>query len=291
MTLLPWSHDCSAGFTLRGWHSQPSGKPLLHFIHGNGFCTRTYEPMLAHLALDFDLWLCDMQGHGDSDHGGAFRGWNHNAELAVEAFVAGCTRFGKVPRYACGHSFGGVLTGLILAAHPPLFERAVLMDPVLFSRGQILTRKLLGWAVKNPMAEGARKRRTQWQDSDDAFTRLNGRGIFRGWEEDGLRAHIEHALREEPGQGVILKCQPSREAEIFESMPSGLWRSLTQIETPVRLIHGEKTYPFVRQSAARLAGINAHVTVEALPGGHCFMQENSHLAAQRVRGFLLGNQG
>lgn len=289
MTLLPWSHDCSAGFTLRGWHSPPSGKPLLHFIHGNGFCTRTYEPMLALLAEHFDLWLCDMQGHGDSDHGGDFRGWNHNAELAVEAFVAGCTLFGNVPRYACAHSFGGVLTGLILASHPQLFERAVLLDPVLFSRSQLVMRRLFGWLIKNPIAESARKRRTQWADRDEAFTRLNGRGIFRGWEEAALRAHVAHALREEPGQGVTLKCQPSREAEIFESMPSGLWRSLKQIGVPVRLIHGDSTYPFVQQSAARLLAINDHVSAEALPGGHCFMQENSSLAAQRVRGFLLGN--
>ncbi len=35
MSLSPWSHSCSAGFTLRGWRSEPSGKPLLHFLHGN----------------------------------------------------------------------------------------------------------------------------------------------------------------------------------------------------------------------------------------------------------------
>lgn len=288
MTLLPWSHDCSAGFTLRGWHSQPSGKPLLHFIHGNGFCTRTYEPMLSLLAEDFDLWLCDMQGHGDSDHGGPFKGWNLNAELAVEAFVAGCAVFGKVPRYACGHSFGGVLTSLILAAHPALFQRAVLMDPVLFPPAQILLLNLFGGLIRNPMAEGARRRRTQWPDREEAFARLHGRGIFRGWQDDALRAHIEHALREEPGQGVVLKCQPEREAEIFESRPRGLWRSLLQIQTPVRLIHGTDTYPFVRQSATRLAARNRQVTVERLPGGHCFMQEDSRLAGERVKGFLLG---
>ncbi|MDI9843360.1 hypothetical protein QM333_35370, partial [Pseudomonas aeruginosa] len=28
MSLSPWSHSCSAGFTLRGWRSEPSGKPL-----------------------------------------------------------------------------------------------------------------------------------------------------------------------------------------------------------------------------------------------------------------------
>ena len=55
MHLLPWSHPTSAGFTLSGWHTPPSGKPLLHFLHGNGFCGRTYEPMLAGLAEHFDL--------------------------------------------------------------------------------------------------------------------------------------------------------------------------------------------------------------------------------------------
>ena len=289
MTLLPWSHESSAGFTLRGWHSPPSGKPLLHFIHGNGFCTRTYEPMLARLAEDFDLWLCDIQGHGDSDHGGDFRGWNRNAELAVEAFNVGRERFGSVPRYACGHSFGGVLTSLIMAAHPSLFERAVLLDPVLFPPRQIILRSLFDWATRNPIAESARRRRTHWQDREDAFARLKGRGIFQGWQEDALRAHVEHALVEEPGQGVRLKCQPSREAEIFESMPRGLWRSLKQISVPVRVIHGDRTYPFVSQSAVRLARVNRQASVAALPGGHCFMQENSQLAAERVREFLLGD--
>lgn len=287
MTLLPWSHRCSAGFTLRGWHTPPSDKPLLHFIHGNGFCCRTYEPMLELLAEHFDLWLCDMQGHGDSDHGGAFVGWNRSAELAVEAFVAGKAIFGQVPRYALGHSFGGVMTSLILAAHSQLFQRAVLLDPVLFPRREALKRQLLGWVVSNPLAEGTRKRRSQWQDRQTAFDKLQGRGIFQGWEEAGLRAHIEHALRDEPGQGVVLKCAPSREAEVFESAPRGLWRALHRIQTPVRLIHGDKTYPFVRQSAERWAALNPNVSVEQLPGGHCFMQEDAHPPAQRVKEFLL----
>ena len=61
MQLLPWSHASSAGFTLRGWHSPASGKPVLHFLHGNGYCGRVYQPLLEHLAEDFDLWLCDVQ--------------------------------------------------------------------------------------------------------------------------------------------------------------------------------------------------------------------------------------
>ena len=61
MLLQPWSHSCSAGFTLRGWRTPPSGKPLLHFLHGNGFCGRTYEPLLRLLAADFDSTVSEAK--------------------------------------------------------------------------------------------------------------------------------------------------------------------------------------------------------------------------------------
>ena len=91
--LLAWSHRGSAGFTLRGEYSTPSGKPVLHFLHGNGYCGRTYWPMLQILQTDFDIFISDMQGHGDTDHGGRFHGWNCTAELALEAWRAQSDRF------------------------------------------------------------------------------------------------------------------------------------------------------------------------------------------------------
>jgi len=289
MQLLPWSHANSAGFVTRGWHTPPSGKPVLHFLHGNGFCTRSYEPMLEQLSAQFDLWLCDLQGHGESDHGGRFLGWNRNAELALEAFEAHMGLFDGARVYACGHSFGGVLTSLILARHPQLFQRAVLLDPVLFPLSLIGLRSslsLLG-IRRNPMADGARARRHHWPDRDTAYGALHGRGIFRGWEDDAFRAHIDHALADHDTLGVELKCRPSREAEVFESMPARLWPALKRIRTPTLLLHGEKTYPFVQQSARKLAGGNQHVIARATPGGHCFMQEHSADAARQVADFLL----
>lgn len=291
MILLPWAHVTSAGFTLRGWHSPPSGKPLLHFLHGNGFCCRTYEPLLAKLAENFDLWLCDLQGHGESDHGGAFLGWNRNAELARGAFAAGLDRFGDVSRFACGHSFGGVLTSLILSKQPTLFERAVLLDPVIFPPRLIFMRRLLRVVgVKgHAVSRKARTRRSHWPDRPAAHGALLDRGMFKGWERAAFDAHIEHALRDRPGTGtgVELKCRPEREADVFESMPWGLWRALRRIETPVHVLRGASSYPFVAESAARFARINDSVTSAEVPGGHCFMLEHSGVTADRIVAFLL----
>lgn len=290
MMLLPWSHRTSAGFALSGWYSPPSGKPLLHFLHGNGFCGRTYEPFLGRLAEHFDLWLCDLQGHGDSEHGGDFLGWNRNAELALEAFEAGRDRFGAVPRFACGHSFGGVLSGLMLGMQPAFFERAVLLDPVIFPPRILAMRSMMALIGRraHPVSKKARGRRDSWPDRDSAYAALHERGMFKGWEEPAFRSHIDHALTGDTGQGVTLKCRPSREAEVFESFPSRTWHWLGKVRSPTHILHGDSSYPFVAESARRLARHNAAVSHEPVTGGHCFMQEHSALAAERTRQFLLG---
>lgn len=289
MHLQPWSHDTSAGFTLRGWYTPPTGKPVLHFLHGNGYCGRVYTPMLALLAEDFDLWLCDVQGHGESDHGGRFHGWNRSAELAVEAFNAGRARFADAPAYALGHSFGGVLTSLILAQQPQLFQRAVLLDPVLFSPAMIGVMALsdvVGLSRRTTLASKALKRRSSWPDRAAAHAALHGRGMFRGWTEEAFAAYIQHALKDSD-KGVELCCRPSREADIFSSFPKRLWPSLGKITTPTQVLYGERSYPFVAKSVARWCASNGHVSGHVVPGGHCFMQEQPTESAARVARFLL----
>lgn len=290
MNLLPWAYTTSAQITLRGWHSTPSGKPVLHFLHGNGFCGRVYEPMLERLSADFDLWLCDIQGHGDSDAGSRFLGWNRNAELAVEAFQAQRQMFGDVPVYATAHSFGGVLSSLIMARHPQLFKRAVLLDPVIFTPSMQVFIKIterLGFTGFNTLAKRTAVRRMHWPDRPAAYASLMGRGAFKGWTNEALTAFVDHALRPAEQGGVQLKCSPQLEATIFSSAANGLWRALRQVQTPLLMLYGAETFPFVIKSAALWAQSNSNVCTEQVDGGHCFMQQNPAAAAQQVRAFLL----
>ncbi|MDR2308482.1 MAG: alpha/beta hydrolase [Paucimonas sp.] len=284
MELIPWSHECAEGFTLRGWRTPASGRPLLHFLHGNGFCSLAYQPLLLRLAEHFDLWLSDVQGHGDSDHGGSFVGWNRSAALAVEAFEAGRGEYGEVPRLALGHSFGGVLSALILATRPGLFQRAVLLDPVLFSRamlGVLGAAALVGLHRRHGLARKAATRRSHWPDRQAALASLQGRGIFKGWTDTALHAYVEHAIGD-CGEGVVLKCRPSREVEIFSSFPERMWQQLARIQTPTCILYGERTYPFVPRSVQRLVRLNPQVSARQVAGGHCFMQEDPAAAAEQI---------
>lgn len=290
MNLQSWSYMTSAGITLRGWHSPPSGKPVLHFLHGNGLCGRVYTPLLELLSADFDLWLCDIQGHGDSDAGTRFIGWNRNAELAVEAFQAQRLIFADVPVYASGHSLGGVLTSLIMAKHPQLFRAAALLDPVVFPPAVQAYMKItehLRFTAFNTLAKRTLARRAHWPDRQAAYASLTGRGTFKGWTADGLRAYVDYALRPADEGGVQLKCPVWLEAAIFSTAPSHLWSLLRQVKTPVLFLYGRSTYPFVIKSAALWPGCNQHIQPEQVDGGHCFMQEYPQATAQPVREFLL----
>lgn len=286
--LEPWSHG-PAGRTLRGWHAPPSGKPVLHFLHGNGLCGRTYEPMLSQLATHFDLWLCDVQGHGDSDPGEHFTGWNANAAAALAAFEAHRDRFGAVPVFAAGHSFGGVLTTLIAASPGQPFSKLVLLDPVLFPPAMLFGLQVmerLGMSKHNPLAKGAARRRSTWPDRAAAFDALHSRGAYKGWTDAALQAFVTHGLRD-TADGVGLKCAPWLEAEIFGSSPQRLWASVKALDRPTLLLHGERSFPFVARAARHAPRLNPQVRATAVPGGHCFMQEHPADAAARVRDFLL----
>ena len=284
MQLLPWSYSTPLGFTLRGYRTLVTGKPLLHILHGNGFCSRMYQPMLLLLSEHFDLFLSDAQGHGDSDHGGNFVGWNKSAELAAQAFAAHKADYAEVPVYGVGHSFGGVLTALIHTEQSSPFDAVVLLDPVLFTPAMLTAISTLSKVKlyhKNPMAKAALRRRQHWPDRQTAVDYLTNRGMFKNWHQDALAAYIDHALKPTE-HGLSLKCLPQREADIFSSYPNQLWQKLAQPCKPVHVIYGDKSYDFVAKAVAKWQKRNDAVTSEKVAGGHCFMQEQPEMAAERL---------
>lgn len=288
MKLERWDYASPvAGVTLRGWHTPPTGRPLLHVLHGNGFCGRVYEPLLQALAADFDLWLCDLPGHGDSEAAPRFPSWNAFAQTALECAQSATARYGSVPRLALGHSLGGVLTALMLGTPGQPFQRAVLLDPVLFSAPMLLAMRL-GLARFNPLARASRRRRRQWPSHSAAEQALHGRGTYRGWTDEALRAFVTHALRDEADGSVTLKCAPELEAAIFSSGPRGLWPALRRVSAPTLIAYGRSTMPFVQAGARQAQALNPDaISAQAVDGGHCFMQQHPADTAALVRSHLL----
>ena len=297
MTLEPWAHTSPVtGTVLRGWRTPPTGRPLLHFLHGNGFCGRVYEPMLQLLARDFDLWLCDAPGHGDSEATPRFAGWNRCAEAALEAFQAGRAAYGDVPLMAVGHSFGGVQTALLLGAAGQPFSRAVLLDPVLFPPPMLLAAQLIGRTgagLVNPLARATKRRRREWPSREHARERLRGRGTYRGWGRGGAgrlrhpRAAGRTRWPDRPGPAEVRAGAGVHHLQ--HHARSAMEPAAQHHRAHAAAARRRAPCPSCAAGCARAHAHNApHVHVQITTGGHCFMQEHPADAAARVRAHLLG---
>ncbi len=289
--LQPWHQRVSQDVILSGLEDSNSTKPILHFLHGNGFCGAVYETFLSRFASDYSLFLCDAQGHGDSDAGLEFHGWNAMASQCASVARSRFEQRGSRPLIGVGHSLGGVLSALMAAKEPALFDRLILLDPVLFSPLMLwgnAAARALGFAHVNPMARRARARASRWSSREEARESFRDRGIFKGWPEVALDSYVNHALQNfpEPEVGVTLKCPTWFEAEIFDSTPRNLWKSIEAIQCPTLILVGDVSYPFLGRSAKLATRKNALIRTEKLPGGHCFMLEHPEATGKRVREFL-----
>lgn len=284
--LKPWEYEVKKGFTLRGYYTPPTGKPVIHFVHGNGFCGLTYEHLLFHLQDQFDLFISDAQGHGESDAGDEFKGWNASAKLASRVWSEFSGQWKDVPKFALGHSFGAVLTTLMMAKDPSLFDGGILMDPVYMPPKMAGSMSLLGkigLLRYMPLTRQARIRTHSWPSFQAAWDYLYQRGTFKGWEDGCLKSYLDHALVTDETGTLTLKCPPNIEAEIFASYPHRLWQAIERIQQPMFMIYGAKTYPFVLDSLPKIHQANLYYEFLKVPGGHCFMQEYPQTTAEEIK--------
>lgn len=282
----PWQSNAGTGPTLRGRRvdrgTLPDGRPLIHFLHGNGFCGGVYWPFLRGLTADHALFCQDLEGHGASDAPTHYAGTRAIIRRVPQVIDEQCA--GAAPMIGMGHSFGAAVTLAVAARRPDLFRTLVLLDPILIPAPSWLGIKLAGKLGRNPMANAARRRRSRWASRDEVLEKLRGRGIYQGWREDALESFVDHATRDD-GNGRVLCCPRELEAAIFEN-PVYPWRLIRHVQCPVLFLYGESSYPFLPKAARLASRLNPNIAVRTLPGGHCFMQEDPDNASAAVRRFL-----
>ncbi len=263
--------------------------PQIHFLHANGFCAGTYSPFVKYLFSDFHIFASDIRGHGGSDQPNIerIRNWTIFAQdlktLIEQTMVP--------PVIGMGHSLGAVTTYIAAAKYPHLFSGIVLIDPVILPYRLlwlIAAVKLLGLRGKLPLAKTARRRRRNFQGKKQALKLFAaGRGIFKTWSKEFVQAYLECGLLEKDSETAVLTCDPELEAQIFESVPVGVWRYAGKITCPVLAIRGELSDTFYADSAQRLKGRISDFELVTIPNsGHFIPMEKPEECAQVIRDFL-----
>ena len=275
-----WTYEFQSGSYLRGCQIDSGAKQTINFLHGNGFCSKAYWPLLKQLSPDYNLLLQDAVGHGDSDTGNGFQSWQDSADRAVEVLLKESPDKNNV--IGMGHSFGGILTLLMEMKYPGLFKKIVLLDPILIPQ-QIME---MSSSMPNPMAAKTRGRQNSWQSREEAKQYFLSKTVYKKWTDESVDGFIDHALHSAGGGELTLKCPPDVEADIYQSSPEGLWAAIEKVDVDVHIIYGANSYSFIEGSCEQAKGLNQRISIEKIEGSHCFMMEVPDEAADKVLSWL-----
>ncbi|QUX97707.1 alpha/beta hydrolase [Marinomonas sp. CT5] len=289
--LAAWQYPFDGGY-IQGYRSEMNeDQSTIHFLHGNGFSVRTYLNFLEKIK-GYNLILQDAAGHGGSTPGDSFIGWNATASRFAEALSVQKEIIPKKELIGIGHSFGGCMTALMSEQTPELFDRLVLLDPALFPPRLIWMMRgvrLAGLKSQIPLAKQARRRRTQWESFAQVKSSFFERGTFKGWESACLEDYIASSIKRDEKGHYQLGCPSWMEAAIFASYPKRLWHLIAKISVPTCIIQGKDTFDYFKEAYRLAAKLNSNIRVIEVDGGHCFMQQNSSMAAGIVMDVLQGN--
>lgn len=274
----------------------PDNGARAHFLHANGFCSGVYGPFIDFFCGEMSVTASDIRGHGNSDPLGIDKitGWKIFSEDLKEFLEKKMT----LPVTGMGHSFGAVITLMAAAQYPYLFDKIILIDPVILPLRMLAVIKVLKSLHLEgifPLAKQARRRKRSFPTRDDAVSRfLSGRGMFRKWEKDFIFSYVEHALYESEDGSLRLKCGPETEAQVFESVPDDIWKYMESIKCPVLVVRGSESDTFLLGAAKKLERKLKDIEIVSLENcGHFVPMEKPMETAEVIIDFMrrkAGNQ-
>ena len=261
---------------------------LLH--HANGFCAATWAPVVESLRSRFHVVAMDARGHGDSSRpeDATAYAWAHFGAdaLAVARLLVAESGAGRIA-LGLGHSFGG--TSLLMAAgsEPGLFERLVLVDPVLPPpRAMVAAIDPERVERSDDLIERARRRREVFPDRAYARGSWSEKPLFRDWDARAFELYLQEGLRDRPDGQVELKCSTEVEAAIFSQGRSfDTWEIASKVSTPTLLLWAERG-DFPRIVFEEVAKHMGDVRIHDAPTGHLVPMEHPDLVAREVLAFV-----
>ena len=258
--------------------------PLALLHHANGFCAGVWGRVAEGLRSRFRVIAMDARGHGDSSSPlppEAYR-WEHFADDAAAVGLA-LRDESDQPRIALGmgHSFGGTALLGATAAHPDLFERLVLLDPVVPPSTRMIREELQRSHVKN-LVESARKRRHVWPDRDTARARWTEKDMFTGWDPRAFDLYLSEGMRDRDDGQVELKCRGEVEASIFEQGgQADVLQWARGVRIPVEICWASRG-DFPRAIHEHLAEQMPHASLRDVDTGHFVPMERPDLVVATV---------
>ncbi len=249
----------------------PSGtaKPLINFVHANGFPAGSYQTFLNYFTESYDVVAQEKYGHNPNFP--IHHGWQYLVDELIHYL-----KQQNQPVICIGHSFGGVISYLAACKQPSLFKGLIMLDPPAMTG-------VLGWVFKlfkntayidkiTPAGK-AKIRRSHWPADTDLAKLFKHRQLFKNFDARCLKDYTNSAMALRNDR-LELTFDAQAETEIFRNIPTHLSSLRSKLTVPAALIYGESSDLYPSYFFKRFAKQNKQVSLHTIAGGHMFPLES-----------------
>ena len=228
--------------------------PDVLLVHATGFCAAVWAPM-ADLLDGCRVVALDVRGHGRAsvpEHGMEWSGTADDVLAVVD-------HFGLDRPVGLGHSMGGAALLLAEQARPGTFAGLWVFEPIVMPEWYD-SQGAGGGDGSNPLADGARRRRSTFPSAEDAFANFAAKPPMMLLAPEALAAYVTYGFEPQSDGSVTLRCRPEVEAANYEmgARHDG-FAHLGEVTCPVVVLKGSDRVPGPAGFAADIA--------DALPSG------------------------
>ena len=220
-----------------GTTSRSRGESLV-WAHATGFHSHCYQPLAKRLNELFHSYAFDHRGHGAAEGVDPTNlVWQHygNDAIAATAHIYSVT---NTPLIGIGHSMGGATLLMAAQQQPHMFRALFVYEPIVFPPtgfSDNFERK-----GENPLAGGARKRRTTFDSYDAALENFSVKPPLNTFDHEVREQYVQYGFHDVTN-GVALNCAPEQEARTYET--GGVappWDELKTIDVPIWVMSGKR---------------------------------------------------
>ncbi len=247
--------------------------PVVVLLHGLGSYLEEYHDLTERLSPHFRVLVWDQPGDGLSSTPDRPQSLKDRADVVAQVIE----HLGVQPVFLMGASQGGFVALKLLAHHPKLVKKALLISPAGgWSTKPLLSRFLLEMA-ENPLREPF-----YWAT---AFIQIN---MCYAWDYPGRWEKVTGHLREVRERDVPQISQNYFRATAM-ALGDSVLEDVSSITTPVRLLWGEHDYGMPpsqgRAIHARLPGSELTLVPDC---GHAMATEMPDFVLSQAKEWFLG---
>ena len=265
------------------------------FFHATGFNAQTYNILLDKLDKKFNseinIYALDQRGHGLSKAQAVpenLTSWTPFLEDGL-GFVDSLS--GSV--ICSGHSMGAVIAAKVASKRKSKKIKLFMIEPVLFGPEQS---KIWRSSQEKPgnkpnIAEGAAKRRRNFDSIEEAMKSYEGRGAFKTWGSEWIKDYLIGGTQKSPNEGIELSCTPEWESMTFKSSSMDTWNFLEDIEVQTFTIAAapeeNSGTTFSEDARKALLSLGSTWELEEVDGASHFLpMEFSDLTVDRISDYI-----